>query len=190
MMKRFLSALLCACVLISMTGCAQDQEAPEDLLYSSAPIQFNSDSSSEEESSSEPEESQAENSSSAAQNSSSQAPSSSSSAASSQQSSSAAPSSSSQASSSQASSQSSSSSQQTSSKPSANNSVTAPSGEMRAVWFSYLDLSSMIKQKSRSEFESAISKAFSNVANDGYNTVFVQARPFGDALYDSDLFPW
>ena len=59
MMKRFLSALLCACVLISMTGCAQDQEAPEDLLYSSAPIQFNSDSSSEEESSSEPEESQA-----------------------------------------------------------------------------------------------------------------------------------
>ena len=64
MMKRFLSALLCACVLISMTGCAQDQEAPEDLLYSSAPIQFNSDSSSEEESSSEPEESQAENSSS------------------------------------------------------------------------------------------------------------------------------
>ena len=102
MMKRFLSALLCACVLISMTGCAQDQEAPEDLLYSSAPIQFNSDSSSEEESSPEPEESQAENSSSAAQNSSSQAPSSSSSAASSQQSSSAAPSSSSQASSSQA----------------------------------------------------------------------------------------
>ena len=195
MMKRFISALLCACVLISMTGCAQDQEAPEDLLYSSAPIQFNSDSSSEEESSSEPEESQAENSSSAAQNSSSQAPSSSSSAASSQQSSSAAPSSSSQASSSQASSsqassQSSSSSQQTSSKPSANNSVTAPSGEMRAVWFSYLDLSSMIKQKSRSEFESAISKAFSNVANDGYNTVFVQVRPFGDALYDSDLFPW
>lgn len=48
----------------------------------------------------------------------------------------------------------------------------------------------MIKQKSRSEFESAISKAFSNVANDGYNTVFVQVRPFGDALYDSDLFPW
>ncbi|MEI3579772.1 MAG: hypothetical protein V8Q30_07255 [Acutalibacteraceae bacterium] len=36
----------------------------------------------------------------------------------------------------------------------------------------------MIKQKSRSEFESAISKAFSNVANDGYNTVFVQVRPF------------
>ena len=31
---------------------------------------------------------------------------------------------------------------------------------------------------------------FSDVANDGYNTVFVQARPFGDALYDSDLFPW
>lgn len=89
MMKRFLSALLCACVLISMTGCAQDQEASEDLLYSSAPIQFNSDSSSEEESSPEPEESHAENSSSAAQNSSSQAPSSSSSAASSQQSSSA-----------------------------------------------------------------------------------------------------
>lgn len=41
MMKRFLSALLCACVLISMTGCAQDQEAPEDLLYSSCadPVQ-------------------------------------------------------------------------------------------------------------------------------------------------------
>lgn len=187
MMKRFLSALLCACVLISMTGCAQDQQKePEDLLYSSAPIQFNSSSGPEEESSSEPEEeSRPESSSSAVQSSSSQAPSSSSSAASSsQQPSSAAPSSSSQASS-----QSSSSSQQ-SAKPPASNSVTAPSGELRAVWFSYLDLSSMIKQKSRSEFESAISRAFSNVANDGYNTVFVQVRPFGDALYKSDLFPW
>ena len=56
MMKRFLSALLCACVLISMTGCAQEQEAAEDRHYYSAPIQFNSDTRCDRESSSGPEE--------------------------------------------------------------------------------------------------------------------------------------
>ena len=198
MMKRFLSALLCACLIVPLAGCAgEEQGPPQDLLYSSAPIQFNSDPDREELSSEspEPEENRVESSSSAVQASSSQTQSSSSSAVSSRpQSPSSAVSSSSQAasqsSSSQPVSQSSSSQSSSSPRPSANNSATAPSGELRAVWFSYLDLASMIKQKSRSEFESAISKAFSRVAEDGYNTVFVQVRPFGDALYSSELFPW
>ena len=198
MMKRFLSALLCACLIVPLAGCAgEEQGPPQDLLYSSAPIQFNSEPDREELSSEspEPEENRVESSSSAVQASSSQTQSSSSSAVSSRpQSPSSAVSSSSQAASQSSSSrpvsQSSSSQSSSSPRPSANNSATAPSGELRAVWFSYLDLASMIKQKSRSEFESAISKAFSRVAEDGYNTVFVQVRPFGDALYSSELFPW
>ena len=199
MMKRFLSALLCACLIVPLAGCAgEEQGPPQDLLYSSAPIQFNSEPDREELSSEspEPEENRVESSSSAVQASSSQTQSSSSSAVSSRpQSPSSAVSSSSQAASQSSSSrpvsQSSSSQSSSSPRPSANNSVTAPSGELRGSAGSpTLDLASMIKQKSRSEFESAISKAFSRVAEDGYNTVFVQVRPFGDALYSSELFPW
>lgn len=58
------------------------------------------------------------------------------------------------------------------------------------MWFSYLDLASMIKEKSKSEFEASIKQAFTKVMKDDYNTVFVQVRPFGDALYESEVFPW
>lgn len=66
----------------------------------------------------------------------------------------------------------------------------APSDEMRAVWISYLDLETMLKGKNRSAATSAIDKAFDQVVTMSMNTVIVQVRPFADALYDSDLFPW
>ena len=31
---------------------------------------------------------------------------------------------------------------------------------------------------------------FGNLANDGFNTVFVHVRSHSDAMYDSDIFPW
>ncbi len=65
-----------------------------------------------------------------------------------------------------------------------------PSGEeVRAVWFSYLDLWPMINGKSESAFTKSIEAAFDNVKEIGLNTVFAQVRPFGDALYDSAYFP-
>lgn len=62
--------------------------------------------------------------------------------------------------------------------------------EYRAVWFSYLDLSGMLKGQSQSGFRQNIRAAFQNVAQLGCNVVIAQVRPFGDALYESDYFPW
>lgn len=66
----------------------------------------------------------------------------------------------------------------------------APSGEMRAVWISYLDLEAIIKGKSASQAKAAINDAFDNAKAQSINTVIVQVRPFADALYESEYFPW
>jgi uncharacterized lipoprotein YddW (UPF0748 family) len=62
--------------------------------------------------------------------------------------------------------------------------------EMRAVWISYLEMDWMLKGLSESQFTANVGKVFDNVKTYGLNTVIVQVRPFGDALYDSDYFPW
>ena len=64
------------------------------------------------------------------------------------------------------------------------------SGEISAIWVSYLDLGPMLTGKSKSQFASNIGKAFDKIADTGFNTVIVQVRPFADALYQSDYFPW
>lgn len=68
---------------------------------------------------------------------------------------------------------------------------TAKSGEMRAVWVPYLSLE-MGSEKDRSE--QAFLKKFNAIASTakscGMNTLIVQVRPFGDALYPSSYFPW
>ena len=63
-------------------------------------------------------------------------------------------------------------------------------GEMKGIWFSYLEFETMLKGKSESEFTKNIKTAFDNVKNYGLNTVFVQVRPYGDAIYKSSYFPW
>ena len=66
----------------------------------------------------------------------------------------------------------------------------APSGETKAVWISYLEYQSIMQGKSKSQFTSNIKTMFGNLANDGFNTVFVHVRSHSDAMYDSDIFPW
>ncbi len=66
----------------------------------------------------------------------------------------------------------------------------APSGEVRAVWISYLEFLNVGQNRSKSQFTSSISSMFDEAADFGLNTVYVQVRPFGDALYESDYFPW
>ncbi len=61
-----------------------------------------------------------------------------------------------------------------------------PEGEMRAVWLSYLELKPMFS----GDFSANIKACFETVKANRLNTVFVQVRPFSDALYPSDLFPW
>lgn len=67
--------------------------------------------------------------------------------------------------------------------------VKAPK-EVKAVWVSYLEMATLLKNKSKSQFTKNIRTAFDKIADLGLNTVIVQVRPFGDALYDSDYFPW
>ena len=66
----------------------------------------------------------------------------------------------------------------------------AVSGEVRGVWISYLEFLGKAQNKSRAEFSAMISDMFETAADFGLNTVFVQVRPFGDALYSSGIFPW
>ena len=62
--------------------------------------------------------------------------------------------------------------------------------EVRAVWFSYLEFETMLKGLGEEQFRQNISGAIGEVGDAGFHTVFVQVRPNGDALYDSDYFPW
>ena len=62
--------------------------------------------------------------------------------------------------------------------------------QVRAVWLSYLDIEDMLCKKSKKEFENNISAAFDKIAEMGLNTVFAQVRPFSDALYPSEIFPF
>lgn len=68
--------------------------------------------------------------------------------------------------------------------------ATSVSDEVRGVWVSYLTLEPLIKGKNQKQFTNAMDEVFGNIAAFGLNTVFVHARPFGDALYESEYFPW
>ncbi len=69
-------------------------------------------------------------------------------------------------------------------------SVYAPSGEVRGVWISYLEIGTLLKNKTEADFRTAVKQIYSNCASLGINTVYVHARAYGDAFYDSDLFPF
>lgn len=62
--------------------------------------------------------------------------------------------------------------------------------EVRGIWISYLDFYSLARDQNRASFASNINNAFKTIADYGLNTVYVQVRPFGDAMYASDIFPW
>lgn len=58
----------------------------------------------------------------------------------------------------------------------------AASDEMRGVWVPYISLHGVNKAK----IDAIVQKAKSK----GMNTIFFHVRPFGDALYKSEYFPW
>lgn len=61
--------------------------------------------------------------------------------------------------------------------------------EIRAVWLSYLDLQPMFASKTEGGYRQEITIAMDQISDLGMNTVMYQVRPFGDALYQSSLFP-
>lgn len=61
--------------------------------------------------------------------------------------------------------------------------------EVRGIWISYFELEAILKNKSESSFRAAYATMLNNLSKDGFNTVYVQVRPFGDALYQSQTVP-
>lgn len=64
---------------------------------------------------------------------------------------------------------------------------------VRAMWITQYDITLMcIKngvQRPIDEYRSRVSMMVATLLSLGINTVFIQARPNGDSLYDSDIFP-
>jgi len=63
-------------------------------------------------------------------------------------------------------------------------------GEVKGVWLSYIELSGILTGKSEAVFRKNFADMMDNCLSIGINTVYVHLRPFGDALYESDYFPW
>lgn len=86
-----------------------------------------------------------------------------------------------------------SSSSSSSSSQSSNDSIQTGAGvtpdEVRSIWISYLEFGNLLMGKSATQFRNNIVKVFDNCSKFGLNTVIVQVRPFGDAIYPSDYFP-
>lgn len=61
--------------------------------------------------------------------------------------------------------------------------------ETRAVWVSYLELQGLMTDKSADLFRQGIAEVVNSSADFGLNTVILQVRAFGDAIYPSQLFP-
>lgn len=63
--------------------------------------------------------------------------------------------------------------------------------EMRGVWVTYMELDMQNeKDKSKKSFEEKFNKIADKCKDSGFNTLIVQVRPFCDALYKSEYFPW
>lgn len=67
----------------------------------------------------------------------------------------------------------------------------APAGDLsyRAMWVSYLEWVN-IDTSSADAYTQAMATVLDNCKSLGLNTVILQVRPFGDAMYPSELFPW
>lgn len=57
------------------------------------------------------------------------------------------------------------------------------------VWISYLELSKLAGSD-QAVFSAQCAAMMTRIKQSGLNTVFVQVRPFGDAIYPSRVYPW
>lgn len=64
---------------------------------------------------------------------------------------------------------------------------------MKAVWITQFDLKNILVdgdiQRNKESFIKLSEVMFDNIINEGYNTVIVQARPYADSFYYSDIYP-
>jgi uncharacterized lipoprotein YddW (UPF0748 family) len=62
--------------------------------------------------------------------------------------------------------------------------------KVKGIWISYIELSEILTGKTEQQFRTAFAKMLDNCKSVGVNTVYVHVRPFGDALYNSEYFPY
>ncbi len=62
-------------------------------------------------------------------------------------------------------------------------------GKIYAVWLTYSEIGSIVKDKSESEYRKSLQALFDNLLQNKINTVFYQCRAFCDSFYYSDIFP-
>ena len=60
----------------------------------------------------------------------------------------------------------------------------------KGIWFSYLEYSSLLMNKTASEFRTNIGKCFDNVKMLDFNTVYVQVRAFKKIGTKTYYGPW
>ena len=60
---------------------------------------------------------------------------------------------------------------------------------IRAVWIPMVQYETWMTDKTEADFQATVQTAFANCKEFGINTVFVHVRAFGDAYYDSRLYP-
>jgi len=61
---------------------------------------------------------------------------------------------------------------------------------VRGVWISYIELQSSFSGRTAESFRAAFAEKMENCKSLGINTVYVHLRAFGDAYYESEIFPW
>lgn len=62
--------------------------------------------------------------------------------------------------------------------------------DLRGVWISYIELESMMQDHNQQDFSYYTRVVLNNAKAQGINTVFVQVRSHGDAIYPSSYYPW
>ncbi len=74
-----------------------------------------------------------------------------------------------------------------------NTGTTSEDTEYKAVWLTYLEFSSFrksVKKNNETSFRKFYKDILQRIKTLGFNHIIVQVRPFGDALYPSEYFPW
>ncbi len=64
---------------------------------------------------------------------------------------------------------------------------------MKAIWISQYDLDGILEngaQVPADTLRRTMSDLYAKLVKDGYNTVIVQVRPYGDSFYPSAYYPW
>lgn len=64
---------------------------------------------------------------------------------------------------------------------------------MRGIWVSQYDMNALYVnngiQREKSSYTTLVKTMIANIKKDGFNTVFLHVRPFGDSMYLSQFFP-